>query len=82
MARSAGAAPYALPNACAWHTSAGICRAHGAVAGPVVAFVADDAGFDLENARNDGATAEQLIGALVEQAGPGASRSGADRGRR
>jgi hypothetical protein len=81
MARSAGAAPYALPNACAWDTSAGICRANGAVAGPVVAFVAD-AGFDLENARNDVATAEQLIGALVEQAGPGASRSGADRGRR
>jgi hypothetical protein len=52
------------------------------VPGPVVAFVADDAGFDLENARNDVATAEQLIGALVEQAGPGASRSGADRGRR
>ena len=49
------------------------------MADPVVALVADHAGFELKNALNDVATAEQLIGALVEQAGQGASRSGAER---
>jgi hypothetical protein len=73
-----GAAPGALPNACAWDTSARTSRAYGAVADAVVALALGQAGFELENALNEVAAVEELIGALVEQAAPGASR-GAER---
>jgi hypothetical protein len=65
----------ALPNACAWDTSA---RTSRAVADAVVALALGQAGFELENALNEVAAVEELIGALVEQAAPGASR-GAER---